>query len=61
MVARSRDEVEFKAMANGICKLLWLKIILDDSKIKWTHPMRLCCDNKFAINIAHNPIQHDPK
>lgn len=22
-------------------------------------PLRLYCDNKSAINIAHNPIQHD--
>ena len=21
--------------------------------------MKLYCDNKLAINIAHNPIQHD--
>lgn len=21
--------------------------------------MRLYCDNKFAISIAHNPVQHD--
>ena len=21
--------------------------------------MRLYCDNKFAISIAHNPLQHD--
>jgi len=39
--------------------LLWLKIILADLQIRWTAPMRLYCDNKSAINIAHNPIQHD--
>ena len=22
-------------------------------------PIRLYCDNKAAINIAHNPVQHD--
>ena len=21
--------------------------------------MKLCCDNQVAINIAHNPMQHD--
>ena len=46
-------------MAQGICELLWLKIILDDLKIKWETPMKLYCDNKSAINIAHNPVQHD--
>ncbi|XP_068483246.1 uncharacterized mitochondrial protein AtMg00810-like [Phaseolus vulgaris] len=30
VVARSSDEAEFRAMAQGICELLWLKIILED-------------------------------
>lgn len=46
-------------MAMGVCELLWLKIILDDLKIRWEGPMRLYCDNKSAIIIAHNPVQHD--
>ena len=28
-------------------------------KIKWDGPMRLYCDHKSAISIAHNPVQHD--
>ena len=46
-------------MTLGICELLWLKIILGDLKIKWDGPMRLYYDNKSAISIAHNPMQHD--
>jgi len=42
----------------GICELLWLKSILEDLRIKNDEPMRLYCDNKFAISIAHNPVQH---
>ena len=45
-------------MGQGICKLLWLKIILENLKIKWKTTMRLYCDNKSTINIAQNPIQH---
>ena len=41
------------------CELLWLKIILDDLKIKWEGPMKLYCDKKSTINIAHNLVQHD--
>ena len=58
MVARSFVESEFRAIAQGLCELLWLKIILDDLRIKWDDPMKLYCDNKSAINIAYNPIQH---
>jgi len=46
-------------MALGVCELLWLKILLDDLKITLVEPMRLYCDNKSAISIAHNPVQHD--
>ena len=59
VVARSSAEAEFRAMAQGVCELLWLKIILEDLKIRWDGPMRLYCDNKSTISIAHNPIQHD--
>ncbi|WVY92731.1 hypothetical protein V8G54_031819 [Vigna mungo] len=56
VVARSSAEAEFRAMAQGICELLWLKIILEDLRIKWEEPMKLYCDNKSAISIAHNPV-----
>ena len=59
VVARSSAETEFRAMAQGVCELLWLKIVLEDLKIKWDGPMRLYCDTKSAISIAHNPVQHD--
>ena len=59
LVARSNVEVEFRTMAQGVCELLWLKIILEDLKIKWDDPMRLYYDNQCAISIAHNLVQHD--
>ena len=34
VVARSSAKVEFRVMAQGVCELLWMKIILDDLKIK---------------------------
>ena len=46
-------------MAQGVCELLWLKIILEDLKIKLDGLMRLYCGNKSAISISHNPMQHD--
>ena len=56
VVARLSAESKFRAIAQGLCELLWLKIILDDLRIKWDGSMKLYCDNKLAINIAHNPI-----
>ena len=59
VVARSSAKVEFRAMTHRVCELLWTKIILDDLKIKYEVAMGLACDNKSAISIAHNSVQHD--
>ena len=59
VMARSSVEAEFRSMTLRICELLWLKIILEDLKITWETPMSLYGDNKCAINIANNPLQHD--
>ena len=59
VVARSSIKAMFRAMALGVCELLWLKIILEDLKIAWKGLMKLYCDNKSAIDITHNLVQHD--
>ena len=33
VVARSSAEAELRAMAAGVCELLWVKIILEDLKV----------------------------
>ena len=59
VVARFSVELEFRAIAQGVCELLQLKIILDDLRIKWEGPIKLYCDNKSTINIAHNLVQYE--
>ncbi|XP_028095299.1 AP2-like ethylene-responsive transcription factor At2g41710 [Camellia sinensis] len=46
-------------MAQGVCELLWIRLLLRDLGIHQTDSIRLYCDNTMAINIAHNPVQHD--
>lgn len=46
-------------MANGVCEVLWLKRVLKELRLDVEEPMRLFCDNKSAIKIANNPVQHD--
>nr|KYP37079.1 Retrovirus-related Pol polyprotein from transposon TNT 1-94 [Cajanus cajan] len=58
-VSRSSAETKFQALAQGMCEGLGMKIILDDLKVKVDNPVQLYCDNKSAIRIAHNPVQHD--
>ena len=59
VVARSSAEAEYRGMALGICEILWLKRILEELNQPVELPMKLFCDNKAAISIANNPVQHD--
>ena len=59
MVARSSSEAEYRAIAQGICELIQLERLLQDLKLSWDAPMKLYSDNKSAISIVLNPIQHD--
>ncbi|PON83175.1 hypothetical protein TorRG33x02_210090 [Trema orientale] len=59
VVSRSSAEAEFRAVAQGICELLWLKMMLEELKVTKEESMKLFCDNKAAINIFHNPVHHD--
>jgi len=59
VVALSSAEAEFRGMAKGLCELLWLRRLLTEIGFAPTSEMDLFCDNKAAIAIAHNPIQHD--
>ncbi|RVW47659.1 Retrovirus-related Pol polyprotein from transposon TNT 1-94 [Vitis vinifera] len=59
VVARSSAEAEFRVIAHGIYDLLRLKKLLEDLKVTSPMPMKLYCDKKATINIAHNPVQHD--
>lgn len=51
-------ELELKAIAQELYELIWLKIIIDDLRIKWEGPMKLHCDKKLTINIAYSLTQH---
>ena len=56
MVTRSIAKAEFRAMAQGICELLWLKMLLKELQVVQKDTMKLYCNNKAAIDIAHNPV-----
>ena len=46
-------------MVLGICESIWLKDLLRELQVNLEDPKRLYCDNKVAISIAHNPVQHE--
>lgn len=46
-------------MADGVCELrFWLKTLQDLGTFS-DGSMKLYCDNKAAINTAHNPVHRD--
>jgi hypothetical protein len=59
IVARSTAEAEFRAMASGLCELMWIKVLLIELQLHQSVPLQLYCDNQAAINIVHNPVLHD--
>ena len=59
VVELSNVEAEFQGMAKELCELLWLRSLLIEVGFPLSSAMNLFCDNKAAIDISHNPIQHD--
>ncbi|XP_061359256.1 secreted RxLR effector protein 161-like [Gastrolobium bilobum] len=55
----SSAEAEFRGMAKGLCELLWLKKLMCELWYPSKIEMKLFCDNKAAIDISHNPVQHN--
>ncbi|KAL4032687.1 hypothetical protein IC575_005768 [Cucumis melo] len=59
VVARSSAKAEYRAMSLEICEEIWLQKVLSDLYQECETPLKLFCDNKAAISIANNPVQHD--
>ena len=58
-MGRSSADVQFRSLAHGICDAIWIKRSFEDLKISMSLLMKIYCDNKVVIPIAHNPILHD--
>jgi hypothetical protein len=59
VVALSSAEAKFREMSKGLCELLWLRKLMTKLRYEPKEEMELFCDNKAAIDISHNPMQHD--
>ena len=59
VIARSSAEAEFRTIAQGICEVLWIKILLEQLNVIRRLPMNVFCDNKADIAIAHYLVLHD--
>ena len=59
VVARSTAEAEYRAMAHATSEIVWLRWLLSDMGVTYSSPTPLYCDNKSAIQIAHNSFFHE--
>lgn len=59
VVALSSAEAEFRGIKNGLTELLWLRKLMTELELFVPKPCKLFCDNKAAISISENPVQHD--
>lgn len=46
-------------MASASCEIIWTQKFLKELKVNIRLPVSLLWDNKFAIQLANNPIFHE--
>jgi hypothetical protein len=46
-------------MSQGLSDMLWVRNLLRELKVLRDRRLNIWCDNKSAICIANNPVQHD--
>ena len=59
VVALSSAEAEFRGIAKGLAELLWIRKLMFELGFPSKDAAELRCDNKAAISISENPVQHD--
>ena len=58
VVVLSSAEAEFRGIRSGLMEILWLRRLMDEIGLI-QDKSQLYCDNKAAICISENPVQHD--
>lgn len=59
VVALSSAEAEFRGIAKRITEILWIHKLMNELGFPQKTACKLFCDNKAAIKISENPVQHD--
>ena len=59
VVVHSRTEAEYRALLATIAELIWLRLLLQDLGVDCSTATKLHCDNRSAIQIAHNDVFHE--
>nr|GEW67901.1 putative Gag-polypeptide of LTR copia-type [Tanacetum cinerariifolium] len=59
VVALSSAKAEFQGIGRGLAEALWIQKLLSEIGYHSTQTSKIMCDNKAAIQISKNPVQHD--
>ena len=59
VVAHSNPEIEYRALTATTAELIWLRWLLQDLGVDCSTTTKLYCDNRSAIQIAHNDVFHE--
>jgi len=54
IVSQSSTEAEYRAMSFTTKKIIWLRLLLANMRVSFSHPTPMYCDNQSSIYIAHN-------
>jgi hypothetical protein len=57
-VSRSCAEAEYRAVANGVAEITWLRQLLMELHSPVRRTSLVYCDNLSAVYLATNPVQH---
>ncbi|XP_058788410.1 secreted RxLR effector protein 161-like [Vicia villosa] len=58
IISRSSTKAEYRAMASTTTEIVWLRWLLSDMGVILSEPTPMYCDNKSAIQLAHNSVFH---
>jgi len=58
IVARSSNEAEYKALADGTAEVIWLQYLSTDMQVPSISAPTILCDNLGATYLSANPIFH---
>jgi hypothetical protein len=57
-MALSTMEAKYKALADGVKEVVWLRKIAIELGVHKSIPSTIQCDNQSAIKLVKNPILH---
>jgi hypothetical protein len=58
VVSCSSAEVEYRAVANGVAEVTWLRQLLHELQALPSRCTLVYCDNISAVYLSTNPVQH---